>query len=115
MISKLKALWNSLPHYVQAGITLFITMALTTLVKELEQLLSGNEAFTWLLLRHDLAAAVAAGVIAVRTFYMLPNGGKPTVWLNPSNVSQGPMPDQLPSLIAVGDKPTELIVQQPPK
>ncbi len=72
-MNRLKALWASLPHPVQAGITLFVSMALTTLSKELEQLLSGNEAFTWLALRHDIAAAVMAGAVAVRAFYMLPN------------------------------------------
>ena len=74
MISKLKVFWASLPHQVQAGVAVFGSMALTTLAKEVEQLLSGNDAFTWLALRHDIAVAVMAGVVALRAFYMLPNG-----------------------------------------
>jgi hypothetical protein len=73
MLTKLHAYWNSLPHPVQAVITLFTTMALTTLSKELQQLLSGDAAFTWPTLRHDIAFAVMSGAAAVQTFYMIPN------------------------------------------
>jgi hypothetical protein len=66
--------WAGLPHPVQAIILAFITAAGTTLGKELQELLSGNEAFTWLALKHDIALAAFAGLAAVRTFYMLPNG-----------------------------------------
>jgi hypothetical protein len=74
LIAKLKAVWASLPHQVQAGVTVFASMALTTLAKEFEQLLSGNAAFTWLALRHDIAVAVMAGIVALKAFYLLPNG-----------------------------------------
>jgi hypothetical protein len=70
----LQELWASLPHPVQAGIVMFTTAAGTTLGKELQALWAGNEAFTWLALKHDIGAAVAAGFIALRAFYMLPNG-----------------------------------------
>ena len=74
MLLKLKALWASLPHPVQALILLFVTTAGTTLGKEFQELLLGNEAFTWAVLQHDLVVAVLAGVAVVRAFYMLPNG-----------------------------------------
>jgi hypothetical protein len=77
LIAALKRFWSSLPHQVQAGVTVFASMALTTLAKELEQLLSGNDAFTALALRHDVAVAVMAGVVALKAFYMMPNRGLP--------------------------------------
>jgi hypothetical protein len=73
MLQKLKTLWASLPHPVQALILLFATTAGTTLGKELQELLLGNEAFTWAVLQHDLVVAVLAGAAVVRAFYMLPN------------------------------------------
>jgi len=86
MLTKLKALWASLPHQVQALILLFLTVAATTLGKELQELFLGNEAFTWLMLKHDLVIAVIAGFAAVKMFYMFPN----------RNLQQGSNP-QLPS------------------
>ena len=79
MITKLKTFWSSLPHQAQAAITVFASMALTTLVKELEQSFSGNDAFTTLALRHDIAAAAMAGLVALKAFDMLPsnNGQQP--------------------------------------
>jgi hypothetical protein len=74
LTAALKRFWSSLPHQVQALILLFLTTALTTLGKELQELFLGNEAFTWLMLRHDIVAAVVAGLVVVRAFYMLPNG-----------------------------------------
>lgn len=72
-MNKLKTLWASLPHPVQALILLFVTTAGTTLGKELQELFLGNEAFTWAVLQHDLVVAVLAGAAVVRAFYMLPN------------------------------------------
>ena len=77
LVAALKRFWSSLPHQVQAGIIVFASMSLTTLSKELDQLLSGNDAFTWLALRHDISAALVAGAVALKAFYMFPNRGLP--------------------------------------
>jgi hypothetical protein len=69
-----KRVWASLPHQAQAAAVAFATAALTTLGKELDSLLSGTQSFTWLMLRHDIAAAVIAGALATRAFYMWPSG-----------------------------------------
>jgi len=71
MIQKLKAFWASLPHIVQAGVVLFITTVATTLAHSIED---GIVPHTWTDAKHLLGTAVVAGVIAVRAFYMLPNG-----------------------------------------
>ena len=106
MIAKLKAiwasllaLWASLPHQVQALILAFLTAVGTTLIKELEQLVTGNEAFTRAVLRHDIAFALGTGIAAVKLFYMLPNGAAQLVasakaGLNPApqQNSNGPTP-----------------------
>jgi hypothetical protein len=72
-MNRLKALWASLPHQVQAGFILFGTVALTTLGKELQALIFGTESFSRSTLQHDVGFAVAAGFIAVRAFYMVPS------------------------------------------
>lgn len=74
LIAAIKRFWSSLPHQVQALILLFATVTGTTLGKELQELFLGNEAFTWLMLKHDLVVAAIAGFAAVRMFYMFPNG-----------------------------------------
>jgi hypothetical protein len=88
MLQKLHDYWNRLPHQVQAGITIFATMAATTLAKELQGYLSGNQAFTWLTLRHDIAAAVTAGLLALKAFYMIPAGTQPEQLVTPPKQSQ---------------------------
>lgn len=71
MINRLKAFWASLPHAVQAGAILFVTTAGTSVVHAIED---GIVPHSWADIRHLLGTAVVAGVIAVRAFYMLPNG-----------------------------------------
>jgi hypothetical protein len=73
LIAAIKRFWSSLPHQVQALILLFATAAGTTLGKEFQELFLGNEAFTWLMFKHDIVVAAVAGVTAVRIFYMMPN------------------------------------------
>lgn len=73
LIAAIKRFWSSLPHQAQALILLFATAAGTTLGKELQELWLGNEAFTWLMFKHDIVVAVFAGIAAVRIFYMMPN------------------------------------------
>jgi hypothetical protein len=79
LIAQAKALWASLPHQVQAALVVFATVASTTLGKELQTLIFGGgaAAFSWLSLKHDIAAACVAGFIAARAFYMLPNRDMP--------------------------------------
>lgn len=74
LFTTLKQFWGTLPHEVQAGILLFTTSAGTVLTREFSELAMGQQAFTWLTLRHDIAGAIFAGFIAVRALYMLPNG-----------------------------------------
>jgi hypothetical protein len=72
-VQQAKLFWAGLPHQYQACVVVFATAAGTTLGRELQELLLGSESFTWLCLRHDLAAAAIAGAIALKTFYMFPN------------------------------------------
>lgn len=69
-MNKLKAFWASLPHPVQAGLILFATTAGTTLAHAIEE----SFCFSTQCLKHYAASAIVAGVVAVRAFYMLPNG-----------------------------------------
>jgi hypothetical protein len=91
-----KLLWASLPHQVQAGAVVFASVAGTTLAKELQALTFGNPHFTWITLRHDIAGAGVAGMIALRAFYMFPNRDVPeqvaipTVSANPPAVGTVP-------------------------
>jgi hypothetical protein len=90
MLSKIRNYWNSLPHQVQAIILLFATAAGTTLGKELQELFLGNEAFTWLSLKHDICVAAIAGFAAVRMFYMFPNGITKQLPAPPQQASSNP-------------------------
>jgi hypothetical protein len=71
VIPKIKAFWASLPHAVQAIVILFVTTAGTTIVHSIED---GIVPHTWADAKHMLGTAVVAGIVAVRAFYMLPNG-----------------------------------------
>jgi len=73
MLTKIKKYWNKLPHELQAAAVIFTTAAGTTLAKELQALIFSSGAFTWLSLKHDIAAALVAGALAARAFYMLPS------------------------------------------
>lgn len=77
LFSALTTFWGGLPHQLQAILVAFAAAALGTLSKEFEALLSGSQAFTWLTLRHDIASALAEGIIAARAFYMLPSPSVP--------------------------------------
>ena len=69
-MNKLKAVWSSLPHPVQALILAFATTAATTFIHALSE---GN-CFTVVCLKHFATTSLAAGAVAARAFYMVPNG-----------------------------------------
>jgi hypothetical protein len=70
-VNRLKAFWASLPHPVQAIAVLFVTTVSTTVAHSIED---GIVPHTWADAKHMLGTAVVAGIVAVRAFYMLPNG-----------------------------------------
>jgi hypothetical protein len=76
-MNKLKAFWYSLPPKVQATVVLFATTAGTFFAHTIsESLLNpGGACWTWVCLRHTLTAAVLAGFVAAKTFYMRPGPG----------------------------------------
>ena len=70
-MNKLKAFWASLPHAVQALVILFVTTVGTTIAHSIEDgIFPHNLADA----KHMLGTALVAGIVAVRAFYMLPNG-----------------------------------------
>jgi len=73
MWQKLKAFWASLPHQIQGAIIAFGTAAGTVLGEELQALASGQESFTGATIKKDVLSALAAGLIALRAFYMFPS------------------------------------------
>lgn len=93
MIQKLKNFWASLPHVVQAGVVLFVTTVGTTIAHSIED---GVWPHTWHDVEHMLGTAVVAGAIAVKAFYMLPNGNAQLVAqakaINAQQTSNGPNP-----------------------
>ena len=105
MIQRLKALWASLPHQLQAALLTFGAASGATLIHATEDA-GVTRCSTWgcvgtvlklALSPHMIFTAVFAGAAALKLFYMLPNGsGKPTVLLAPPNVSNGPIPAELP-------------------
>ena len=70
MIQKLKALWASLPHQLQAGIVCFVSAAGVTAMHAFED---GGFVWTGAALKHLAGTAVVAGIVALRAFYMLPS------------------------------------------
>lgn len=72
-MTKLKALWASLPHPVQAIIVAFVTAAGTAFSQSLFQ----NLCFTSACLKHEAWSAILAGAAAARAFYMVPNKPAP--------------------------------------
>jgi len=70
-VNKLKAFWASLPHAVQAIVILFVTTVGTTIAHSIED---GIVPHNWADAKHMLGTAIVAGIVAVRAFYMLPNG-----------------------------------------
>lgn len=72
-MNKLKALWASLPHPVQALVLAFATAAGTTFVHAIGE----DGCFALECLKHYAATSVGAGLIAARAFYMVPNRQQP--------------------------------------
>jgi hypothetical protein len=70
-VNKLKALWASLPHVLQAGIVTFTAAS----AAYLGQALSDPSTFcvSPSCLHKFAAGAIAAGVVALRAFYMTPS------------------------------------------
>ena len=95
MIQKLKAFWASLPHIVQAGVVLFVTTVGTTIAHSIED---GIFPHTWADAKHMLGTAVVAGIVAVRAFYMLPNGNAQLVAQAKAqnNMRAAEVPKQIP-------------------
>ena len=94
-MNKLKAFWASLPHAVQAIVVLFVTTAGTTIAHSIED---GVVPHTWADAKHMLGTAVVAGIVAVRAFYMLPNGNAQLVAqakaINQQQTANTPLPPQ---------------------
>jgi len=83
-VNKLKALWASLPHQVQAALVVFGTATGVTLAHAIED---GSAPSSWAGVKHLLGTAIVAGVAALRLFYMLPNRSAA-----PAPTSQTPTP-----------------------
>ena len=70
-MTKLKALWASLPHAVQAMLCFAVTTAGTTFLHALSE----GDCYSGPCLKHYALTSLAAGLAVVRAFYMLPNPG----------------------------------------
>jgi hypothetical protein len=68
-----KALWHDLPHQVQAVLILFGS-TVTTAIGDAAAT-AGTGFWHWAALKHTLGAAVGAGIVAVRAFYLRPGPG----------------------------------------
>lgn len=68
-----KNFWHSLPHQVQAAVVVFTAAGSASLGK----ILSDPSTACWQsgCVKHYLGAAVGAGLIALRAFYMRPGPG----------------------------------------
>lgn len=71
MIQKLKAFWASLPHLVQAGIVAFVSGFGAAAAHAYED---AGFHMSWGEVHHLLPTFIAAGVVAARALYMMPNG-----------------------------------------
>ena len=69
MITKLKALWAQLPHQLQAGITAVAGSFVATFVHALSE----GGCYTSTCLKHYAGTAIAAALVTLRVFYMMPN------------------------------------------
>jgi hypothetical protein len=72
-VQSLKDFWHSLPHQAQAGLVLFVSSAATALGDA--AVTSGGQFWHWAALKSTLGAAVGAGIVAVRAFYLRPGAG----------------------------------------
>ncbi|MBV8807964.1 MAG: hypothetical protein JO033_04765 [Acidobacteriaceae bacterium] len=68
-MTKLRAMWGSLPHPVQALIIAFASAAASTFAHAWSE----HMCFTRECLKHYAAISISAGVVAARAFYMMPN------------------------------------------
>jgi hypothetical protein len=68
-LKALQALWASLPHPVQALLLAFGTAAGTTFIHALSE----ANCYSGACLKHYAATSIAAGLVAARAFYMVPN------------------------------------------
>lgn len=84
MIQKAKQFWASLPHPAQALILAVTTAAGTAFAHAIEE---GN-CFSTACLKHYAGTAIAAGLVAARAFYMVPNRGTPPAGPNPGAPAQ---------------------------
>ncbi|MGB6383580.1 MAG: hypothetical protein WBF25_00015 [Terriglobales bacterium] len=77
MIPKVKALWHSLPPKAQATIVILASTAGTFLGQTASQYFLEPSAacWQWHCLRHTLSAAILAGLVAAKAFYMRPGPG----------------------------------------
>lgn len=73
MGAKLKAVWSSLPHYVQAGLFSVGSAFLITFVHALSE----GGCYSSTCLKHYLGTALAAAVAAASAYYTIPNKGAP--------------------------------------
>lgn len=71
LISKAKQFWASLPHPAQAAVITFVGAAGATITHAIEE---GRVPNTWADCKHLIGTAIVAGLIALRAFYILPNG-----------------------------------------
>lgn len=69
MINKIKAFWASLPHQIQGGIIAVASAVAGVLVHHY----SDPAAWSLAEVKHEVVTALAAGVGALRVFFMLPN------------------------------------------
>lgn len=73
-IQPVKNLWHSLPHQAQACLILFGSTVTTALGDA--AVAAGGGFWHWAALKHTLGAAVGAGIVAVRAFYLRPGPGR---------------------------------------
>lgn len=87
-----KSLWRKLPPKIQCGVVIVGSAAATSLGKILSD--PSTSCFAWGCVKHYLGAAVGAGLIAGRAFFMRPGPGpNPPLVTNVTNVTNttGPL------------------------
>ncbi len=75
-LQAIKDFWGALPHPVQAAVVTFAAAAAASIGEAFSN--PANVCRQWTCLRHDLGAAIGAGIVALRVFYMVPNRPKVT-------------------------------------
>jgi len=74
LFAKLKAIWASLPHQVQAAVIVGASAAGESIEHVIEM---GQLPHTWLDAKHLVGRAAAAGMVSAWAFYRMPNGKNP--------------------------------------